>query len=56
MLGSLLLSLTLSLSGIGEGLGTVGLHEAKLWEVATDAGLSSVRRIPMTIDSRDSTS
>jgi hypothetical protein len=47
MLGSLLLSLTLSLSGNGEGLGTVGLHEAKLWEFATDAGFSSVRRIPM---------
>jgi hypothetical protein len=48
MLGSLLRCLMLSLARNGEGLGTLGLHEAKLWEFATDAGFSSVRRIPMT--------
>jgi SAM-dependent methyltransferase len=44
---SVLLCLTLSLSANGEGLGTLGLHEPKLRELATEAGFASVRRIPM---------
>jgi SAM-dependent methyltransferase len=44
---SVLLCLTLSLSGGGEGLGTLGLHEPKLRELGTEAGFSSVLRIPM---------
>jgi 2-polyprenyl-3-methyl-5-hydroxy-6-metoxy-1,4-benzoquinol methylase len=44
---SVLLCLTLSLSGDGEGLGTLGLHEPKLRQLATEVGFSSVRRIPM---------
>jgi SAM-dependent methyltransferase len=44
---SVLLCLTLSLSGDGEGLGTLGLHEPKLRELASEAGFSSVQRIPM---------
>ncbi len=44
---SVLLCLTLSLSGNGEGLGTLGLHEPKLRELGLEAGFSSVRRIPM---------
>jgi len=44
---SVLLCLTLSLAGNGEGLGTLGLHEPKLRELGTEAGFSSVRRIPM---------
>jgi len=43
----LLLCLTLSLSGNGEGLGTLGLHEPKLRDLGLEAGFSSVRRIPM---------
>jgi hypothetical protein len=37
----------MSLSANGEGLGTLGLHEPKLRELATGAGFASVRRIPM---------
>ena len=44
---SVLLCLTLSLSGDGEGLGTLGLHEPRLRELASDAGFASVRRIQM---------
>jgi SAM-dependent methyltransferase len=44
---SVLLCLTLSLAGDGEGLGTLGLHEPKLRELATEAGFSNVRRVPM---------
>ena len=44
---SVMLCLTLSLAGNGEGLGTLGLHEPKLRELATEAGFSSVRRVPM---------
>ena len=44
---SVLLCLTLSLAGNGEGLGTLGLHEPKLREFGLEAGFSSVRRIPM---------
>jgi hypothetical protein len=42
-----MLCLTLSLSGNGEGLGTLGLHEPKLRELATEAGFSSMHRIQM---------
>jgi 2-polyprenyl-3-methyl-5-hydroxy-6-metoxy-1,4-benzoquinol methylase len=44
---SVLLCLTLSLSGGGEGLGTLGLHESKLRELASEARFSSVRRVEM---------
>jgi 2-polyprenyl-3-methyl-5-hydroxy-6-metoxy-1,4-benzoquinol methylase len=44
---SVMLCLTLSLSGGGEGLGTLGLHEPKLRELASGAGFSNVRRIQM---------
>ena len=44
---SVLLCLTLSLSAEGEGLGTLGLHEPKLRELASEAGFSSVRRVEM---------
>ena len=44
---SVMLCLTLSLAGNGEGLGTLGLHEPKLRELATEAGFSRVRRVPM---------
>ena len=44
---SVLLCLTPSLAGNGEGLGTLGLHEPKLRELGTEAGFSIVRRIPM---------
>ena len=36
-----------ALSGGGEGLGTLGLHEPKLRELARGAGFSNVRRIQM---------
>jgi hypothetical protein len=39
--------LTLSLSGNGEGLGTLGLHELKLRELASEAGFSNVRHLQM---------
>ena len=44
---SVLLCLTLSLAGNGKGLGTLGLHEPKLRELATEAGFSTVRCAPM---------
>jgi 2-polyprenyl-3-methyl-5-hydroxy-6-metoxy-1,4-benzoquinol methylase len=44
---SVLLCLPLSLARNGEGLGTLGLHEPKLRELAAEAGFSSVRRVPM---------
>ena len=44
---SVLLCLTLSLAGNGEGLGTLGLHEPKLRELGGAAGFADVRRIPM---------
>jgi 2-polyprenyl-3-methyl-5-hydroxy-6-metoxy-1,4-benzoquinol methylase len=52
-LGALLLScsvmfcLTVSLARDGEGLGTMGLHEEKVREMAAEAGFGSVRRVPM---------
>ena len=45
--GTVLYCMTTSLSGHGEGLGTVGLPEGKLRELSTEAGFSSVRRVPL---------
>lgn len=39
--------MTVSLADGGEGLGTLGLPESKLRELATEAGFSSVRRVPI---------
>jgi hypothetical protein len=39
--------MTTSLHGHGEGLGTVGLPEAKLHELCREAGFSSARRVPL---------
>src|SRR5712692_7067606 len=44
---SMLYCMTTSLSGHGEGLGTVGLPEGKLRELSREAGFSSVRRVPL---------
>src|SRR6266700_4796815 len=44
---SVLYRMTTSLSGHGEGLGTVGLPEGKLQELSLEAGFSSVRRVPL---------
>jgi 2-polyprenyl-3-methyl-5-hydroxy-6-metoxy-1,4-benzoquinol methylase len=44
---SVLYCMTTSLSGHGEGLGTVGLPEGKLHELAREAGFSSMRRVPL---------
>ena len=44
---SVLYCMTTSLSSHGEGLGTVGLSEGKLQELAREAGFSSVRRVPL---------
>jgi len=44
---SVLYCMTTSLSGHGEGLGTVGLPEGKLRELSLEAGFSSVRRVPL---------
>jgi 2-polyprenyl-3-methyl-5-hydroxy-6-metoxy-1,4-benzoquinol methylase len=44
---SVLSCMTTSLSGHGEGLGTVGLPEGKLRELSKEAGFSSVRRVPL---------
>ena len=44
---SVLYCMTTSLSGHGEGLGTVGLPEGKLQELSREAGFSSVRRVPL---------
>ncbi len=44
---SMLYCMTTSLSGQGEGLGTVGLPEGKLRELSKEAGFSSVRRVPL---------
>ena len=44
---SILYCLTTSLAHGGEGLGTVGLPEAKLRELAEQAGFGSVRRVPL---------
>jgi 2-polyprenyl-3-methyl-5-hydroxy-6-metoxy-1,4-benzoquinol methylase len=44
---SVLYCMTTSLSHGGAGLGTVGLPESKLNELATGAGFASVRRVPL---------
>jgi len=44
---SVLYCMTTSLSGHGEGLGTVGLPEGKLQELSKETGFSSVRRVPL---------
>ena len=43
----MLLCLTLSLAGDGEGLGTHGLPESRLKELGQEAGFSHVKRLPM---------
>jgi 2-polyprenyl-3-methyl-5-hydroxy-6-metoxy-1,4-benzoquinol methylase len=44
---SVLYCMTTSLSRGGAGLGTVGLPESKLKELATEAGFADVRRVPL---------
>jgi hypothetical protein len=44
---SLLYCMTTSLAEDGEGLGTLGLPETRLRELAADAGFSAVRRVEM---------
>lgn len=44
---SVLYCMTTSLSRGGAGLGTVGLPESKLKELATQAGFADVRRVPL---------
>jgi len=44
---SVLYCMTTSLAGNGEGLGTLGLPETKLRELAEEAGFGDVRRIPI---------
>jgi hypothetical protein len=44
---SVLYCMTTSLAGDGAGLGTVGLHEPRLRELAADAGFGSVQRVEM---------
>jgi 2-polyprenyl-3-methyl-5-hydroxy-6-metoxy-1,4-benzoquinol methylase len=39
--------LPVSLNGAGTGLGTVGLPQSRLTELATDAGFTAVRRVPI---------
>jgi SAM-dependent methyltransferase len=39
--------MTTSLANNGAGLGTLGFHEAKVRELCTKAGFSSVRRVPL---------
>ncbi|WP_376794213.1 class I SAM-dependent methyltransferase [Thermogemmatispora sp.] len=44
---SILYCMTVSLAGHGEGLGTLGLPEAKLRQFCMEAGFSHVRRVPV---------
>ena len=44
---SVLYCMTTSLAHGGVGLGTVGLHEPKLRELAAEAGFGSVERVEM---------
>jgi 2-polyprenyl-3-methyl-5-hydroxy-6-metoxy-1,4-benzoquinol methylase len=44
---SVLYCLSTSIAHGGEGLGTLGLPETKLRDLATDAGFATVRRVPM---------
>lgn len=46
---SVLYCMTTSLAGHGEGLGTLGLPEPTLRELARDAGFGEVRRIPTEV-------
>ena len=39
--------MTTSLANDGEGLGTLGLHEHKVRELATDVGFRDMRRVPI---------
>jgi SAM-dependent methyltransferase len=44
---SVLYCMTTSLAWGGAGLGTLGLHEKKVQEMCTEAGFSSVRKVPL---------
>ena len=44
---SVLLCTTVSLADGGAGLGTLGLHEVKLRELAKEVGFHGVRRVPL---------
>jgi 2-polyprenyl-3-methyl-5-hydroxy-6-metoxy-1,4-benzoquinol methylase len=44
---SVLYCMTTSLSNGGEGLGTMGMPERKVQELCTEAGFSSIRRVPL---------
>jgi hypothetical protein len=44
---SVLLCMTVSLAEGGAGLGTLGLPESTLRELCTQAGFSSMRRVPL---------
>lgn len=44
---SVLYCMTTSLHGHGEGLGTVGMHEAKVHELGKEAGFSNIKRVPL---------
>ncbi len=44
---SIMYCMTTSLANGGEGLGTVGLHPAKLSELAAEAGYSDVFQAPL---------
>jgi hypothetical protein len=46
---SVLYCMTTSLAGHGEGLGTLGLPEAKMRELAQDAGFGEVKRFPTEV-------
>jgi 2-polyprenyl-3-methyl-5-hydroxy-6-metoxy-1,4-benzoquinol methylase len=46
---SVLYCMTTSLAGHGEGLGTLGLPEPKLRELAAEAGFGTVRRFPTEV-------
>lgn len=46
---SVLYCMTTSLAGHGEGLGTLGLPETKLHELAREGGFGEVRRIPTEV-------
>ncbi len=47
--GSVMYCMTTSLAGHGEGLGTLGLPEPKLRELAAEAGFGTVRLIPTEV-------
>ena len=39
--------MTMSLAAHGEGLGTLGLHPARLRELCAEAGFGAVRQVPI---------